>query len=79
MTGPQCTDHGVTDLFRYTVEPIFPGGAGFRIDPQGDWVRFEDVAPELARLRAREKLLLDAHTGCGCEPTCAVCREKGFT
>jgi hypothetical protein len=41
----------VTDIIRYTVEPIFGDGAGFRIDPQGDWVRFEDVAPEIAQLR----------------------------
>lgn len=37
------------------------------------------AADEIERLRDREKMLLDAHTGCGCEPTCAICREKGFT
>jgi len=34
---------------------------------------------EITRLRERERLLLDSHTGCGCEPTCKVCVEKGYT
>jgi len=38
-----------------------------------------DAAKEIERLRAREKMLLDAHTGCGCDPTCKVCLEKGYT
>lgn len=37
------------------------------------------AAKEIERLRAREKLLLDSHTGCGCDPQCKVCLEKGYT
>lgn len=37
------------------------------------------AAAEIDRLLERERVLLEAHTGCGCEPTCAICREKGFT
>lgn len=40
---------------------------------------FAQAANEIERLRERERTLLDAHTGCGCEPTCKVCVEKGFT
>jgi hypothetical protein len=39
----------VTDIMRYTAVPT--DEVGFRHDPAGEWVRFEDVAPELARLR----------------------------
>lgn len=37
------------------------------------------AADEIERLRKRERALLEAHTGCGCEPTCKVCIEKGYT
>lgn len=41
----------VTDLMRYTETPGFEGEVEWRIDPNGAWVRFEDVESELARLR----------------------------
>lgn len=34
---------------------------------------------EIKRLQAREKLLLERHTGCGCDTDCPVCDELGFT
>lgn len=34
---------------------------------------------EIERLRERERLLLASHTGCGCDPDCKVCTEKGYT
>jgi hypothetical protein len=36
-------------------------------------------ALEIERLREREKMLLESHTGCGCDTSCPVCEEKGFT
>lgn len=38
-----------------------------------------EAAEEIERLRERERILLDSHTGCGCDPTCKVCVEKGYT
>lgn len=43
------------------------------------YMEIDRMAAEINRLKERERVLLDAHTGCGCEPTCAICREKGFT
>lgn len=40
---------------------------------------FTLAANEIERLRAREKLLLERHTGCGCDSSCPVCDELGFT
>lgn len=43
------------------------------------WELAAKAADEIERLRAREKMLLDRHTGCGCDTTCPVCDELGFT
>jgi hypothetical protein len=40
---------------------------------------FTEAADEIERLTAREKMLLERHTGCGCDTTCPVCDELGFT
>jgi hypothetical protein len=34
---------------------------------------------EIERLQARERMLLERHTGCGCDSSCPVCDELGFT
>lgn len=39
------------NIMRYTETPGFEGEVEWRIDPKGDWVRFEDVWPELRQLR----------------------------
>lgn len=38
---------------RYTVVPGFEAECDINFDPKGDWVRFDDVWPELRQLRAR--------------------------
>jgi hypothetical protein len=40
---------------------------------------FSLAASEIERLRERERMLLESHTGCGCTSACQVCEEKGYT
>jgi hypothetical protein len=45
-----ATDSG---LIRYDIRPGFPDEIEFNFDPKGEWVRFDDVWPELQQLRER--------------------------
>lgn len=48
--------------------------------PEKDLDRvLRQAAEEIERLTERERVLLDSHTGCGCDPNCKVCTEKGYT
>lgn len=54
------TDHNKgteeqVNIIRYTAVPS--DEVGFRIDPSGEWVRFEDVWQELVQLRKRVRQL----------------------
>lgn len=48
-------------------------------DRQWDKHSLVEIIRERDRLRERERILLEAHTGCGCEPSCEICTEKGYT
>lgn len=47
------------DIIRYTAVPN--DEVGFRIDPAGEWIRFEDVWSELIDLRKRVRAFVDTY------------------